>query len=123
MGGGGAVEYADAFFCFTITFRTPLLQLPLYSQYQFFLYQNISKLRDKRLSYNKIAEWLNKKNYLSARGKILKGNHVHSILKKKRLKDEKLERELPQVWFYFYLDIYDKSLINNLVYHLSKDSI
>ena len=45
------------------------------------------------MSYNKIAEWLNKKNYLSARGKILKGNHVHSILKKKRLKDEKLERK------------------------------
>ena len=111
LGDGGAVEYADAFFCFTITFRTPLLQLPLYSQYQFFLYQNISKLREKGLSYNKIAEWLNKKDYLSARGKILKGNHVHSILKKKRLKDEKLEREYPQVWSDFYLDIYDKSLI------------
>jgi hypothetical protein len=113
LGGGGAVEYADAFFCFIITFRTPLLQLPLYSQYQFFLYQNISKLRDKGLSYNKIAEWLNKKNYLSARGKILKGNHVYSILKKKQLKDEKLEREYPQVWSDFYLDIYDKSLIRS----------
>ena len=70
-----------------------LLELP-YSNFlfilniQFLLYQNISKLRDKGLSYNKIAEWLNKKNYLSARGKILKGNHVHSILKKKRLKDK-----------------------------------
>ena len=67
LGGGGAVEYADAFFCFTITFRTPLLQLPLYSQYQFFLYENISKLRHKGLSFNKIAEWLNKKGYLSSR--------------------------------------------------------
>ena len=113
LGDRYALLYADAFFCFTITFRTPLLQLPLYSQYQFFLYQNISKLRDKGLSYNKIAEWLNKKNYLSARGKILKGNHVHSILKKKRLKDEKLERKYPQVWSDFYLDIYDKSLIRN----------
>ena len=113
LGGKYAFIKADAFFCFTITFRTPLLQLPLYSQYQFFLYQNISKLRDKGLSYNKIAEWLNKKNYLSARGKILKGNHVHSILKKKRLKDEKLEREYPQVWSDFYLDIYDKSFIRS----------
>jgi len=74
LGDGGAVEYADAFFCFTITFRTPLLQLPLYSQYQFFLYENISKLREKGMSYNKIAQWLNKKNYLSARGKLFKGN-------------------------------------------------
>ena len=27
------------------------------------------------------------------RGRGLKGNHVHSIVKKKRLKDEKLEQE------------------------------
>ena len=111
LGGKYAFIKEDAFFCFTITFRTPLLQLPLYSQYQFFLYENISKLRKKRMSYNKIAELLNKKNYLSARGKMLKGNHVHTILKKKQLKDEKLEREYPQVWSDFYLDIYDKSLI------------
>ena len=61
MGGSGAVEYADAFFSFTITFRTPLLQLPLYLQYQFFLYETISKLQDKGLSYNKITEWINRK--------------------------------------------------------------
>jgi len=54
------------------------------------------------MSYNKIAEWLNKKGYLSARDKVLKGNHVHSILKKKRLKDEKLEREHPREWSEFY---------------------
>ena len=114
MGGKYASLKADAFFCFTITFRTPLLQLPFYSQYQFFLYQNISKLLDKGLSYNKIAEWLNKKDYLSARGKMFKGNNVHSILKKKRLKDEKLERKYPQVWSDFYLDIYNKSLISIL---------
>jgi len=111
LGDRYALLYADAFFCFKITFRTPLLQIPLYSQYQFFLYQNISKLRDKGLSFNKIAEWLSKKNYLSVRGKQFKGNHVHSIVKKKRLKDKKLEREYPQVWSDFYLDIYDKSLI------------
>ena len=33
-------------------------------------------------------------------------------LRKKRLKDKKLEREYPQVWSDFYLDIYDKSLIS-----------
>ena len=55
--------------------------------------------------------WLNRKGYLSVRGKMFKGNHVHSILKKKQPKDEKLEREYPQVWSDFYLDIYDKTLI------------
>jgi len=49
------------------------------------------------MSFNQIVELLDNKDYLSARGKLFKGNHMHSILKKKRLKDEKLEREYPQV--------------------------
>ena len=64
------------------------------------------------MSYNRIAEWLNSKSNLSGRGKLFKGNHVHSILKKKRLKDKKLEREYLQVWSDFCLDIGDKKLIN-----------
>ena len=43
---------------------------------------------------------------------MFKGNHVHSILKKKRLKDEKLEREYPEVWFDFSLEVVDKTLVN-----------
>ena len=35
------------------------------------------------MTFNQIAEELNKKGYLSARGKVFKGNHVHSIVKKK----------------------------------------
>ena len=41
-----------------------------------------------------------------------KGNHVHSIVKKKRLKDENLEREYPEVWSDFNLDVFDKTLVN-----------
>ena len=56
--------------------------------------------------------WLNKKGYVSVRGKKFKGNHVHSIVKKKRLKDEKLEREYPEVWSDFSLEVFDKTLVN-----------
>ena len=76
---------ADCFFHFTITQRTPILQQPSYSDYQYFLYETISELRDKGLTFNQIADELNNKGYLSARGKVLKGNHVHSIVKKKRI--------------------------------------
>ena len=48
------------------------------------------------------------------RGKKFKGNHVHSIVKKKRLKDEKLEREYPEEWSEFSLEVVDKSLVNLL---------
>ena len=112
----GACRYAllntDFFFCFTITQRTPHLNFPLYSEYQFFLYETITTLRKKGKTFDQIAQWLNKKGYLSVRGKKFKGNHVHSIVKKKRLKDEKLERVYPEVRSDFYLDIFDRTLIN-----------
>ena len=101
----------DFFFCFTITQRTPHLNVPLYSEYQFFLYETITGQREKGKNFDQIAEWLNKEN-LSVRGKKFKGNHVHSIVKKKRLKDEKLEREYPEVWSDFSLEVIDKRLVN-----------
>ena len=35
-------------------------------------------------------------------------------LQKKRMRDKKLEREYPEVRSDFYLDVYDKSIINNV---------
>ena len=77
-------------FKFTITYRHPPFSVPQYSEYQFFLYKTITEQREKGKTFDQIAEWLNEKGYLSVRGKKFKGNHVHSIVKKKRLKDEKL---------------------------------
>ena len=34
-------------------------------------------------------------------------------LQKKRMRDEKLERDYPEVRSDFYLDVYDKTIINN----------
>jgi hypothetical protein len=105
---------SDVFFCFIITYRTPLLQLPLYSQYQFFLYKTISDLREKGMTFNQVANHLNKKGILSVRGKKFRGAHVHSIIKKRRLKVEKLEKEYPEVRSDFRLDIFDKRIINQV---------
>ena len=35
-------------------------------------------------------------------------------MKKKRLKDEKLEKEYPKQWSDFSLEVVDKTLVNNL---------
>ena len=88
--------------------------MPHYTEYQYFLYETISKLREKGMTFNQIADHLNKKKILSARGKKFRGSHVHSIIIKKRVRDEKLEREYPEVRSDFYLDIYDKSIIFSL---------
>ena len=71
------VVEADCFFHFTISQRTPLLQMSLYSEYQYFLYETISELRDKEMTFNQIADELNRQGYLSARGKVFKDNHIH----------------------------------------------
>ena len=45
-------------------------------------------------------------------GNKFKGNHVHSIVKKKRLKDESLERQYPEEPSDFSLEVVDKTLVN-----------
>ena len=67
----------------------------------------------KENDFDQIAEWLNGKGYLSVRGKKFRGAHVHSIVKKKRLKDEKLEKEYPEQWSNFSLEVVDKTLVNS----------
>ena len=106
------VESTDLTYNFTITYRRPPFNVPQYSQDQFFLYETITGQREKGKTFDQIAEWLNEKGYLSVRGKKFKGNHVHSIVKKKILKDEKLERDYPEVWSDFSLEVVDKTLVN-----------
>tara|TARA_B100000989_G_C19460648_1_gene436058 strand:- start:61 stop:438 length:378 start_codon:yes stop_codon:yes gene_type:complete len=103
---------ADLTYNFTITYRRRSFNFPQYSEYQFFLYETITAHREKGKTFDQISNWFNQRGYLSVRGKKLKGNHVHSIVKKKRLKDEKLERQYPEVWSDFTLEVIDKTLVN-----------
>jgi len=48
------------------------------------------------MSFNGIAEWLNDNNYRTVRGKTFKSAHVHSIIRKRRIRDAKLEKEYPK---------------------------
>ena len=106
------VGNADLTYNFTITYRRPPFSIPNYSQYQYFLYETIIAHREKGETFDQIAEWLIERGYLSVRGKKFRGAHVHSIVKKKRLKDEKLERDYPEVWSDFSLEVIDKTLVN-----------
>ena len=63
------------------------------------------------MTFNQIANHLNKKKIVSVRGKKFRGGHVHSIIKRKRVRNEKLKEKYSEVRSDFYLDIYDKTLI------------
>ena len=108
---GRVFKNADVIFHFSITYRRPPFTVPQYSQYQFFLYETITAHREKGKTFDQIAEWLNEEGYLSVRGKNFRGAHVHSIVKKKRLKDEDLKKEYPEIRSDFYLDIFDKTIL------------
>ena len=108
----GNMKHIDNFYCFDVIQRVPLLQLPNYSGYQHFLYDTITNLRKKGMSFGKIALWLNKKGHKTPRGKVFKGTHVHSIVKKRRIRDEKLANKYPEVRTNFKLLIVDKTLVN-----------
>ena len=53
-----------AFLCFTVTIRTAGLSVPPYSDYQQFLHDNITELREEGWEYKQIAEWLRENGVL-----------------------------------------------------------
>ena len=108
---GWEFSIADLTFNFTLIYRSPALSGNHYSDYQLFLYQTISEHREKGMTFDAIAEWLNEKRYLTVRGKRFRGTHVHSILKKRLAKEELLKREYPPVWSDFSMEVVDKTIL------------
>ena len=102
---------ADLTFNFTLTCRSPALTGNYYSDYQLFLYQTITEHREQGLTFDAIAEWMNKEGYLTVRGKKFRGTHVHSILKKRLAKEELLNREYPPAWSDFSMEVVDKTIL------------
>ena len=74
--------------CLTAIVKVRIPQYPP-SAYQIFLYEKIKELKNSGLGYRKIAYWLNDNEYKTPRGHSFKSGHVYSILKKRRLRDEK----------------------------------
>ena len=107
----GGFSIADLTFNFTLTCRSPALTGNHYSEYQLFLYQTISEHREQGLTFDAIAEWLNKEGHLTVRGKKFRGAHVHSVLKKRLAKEELLNREYQPVWSDFSMEVVDKTIL------------
>ena len=77
---------------FSVTVSSNQLWSRPYSDYQFFLHNKISELRKQGLGYRRISNVLNKEGVLTVRGKVFTNSHVHSILKKKNIREERLNR-------------------------------
>ena len=78
---------------FSVTVTSNLLWSKPYSDYQFFLHNKISRLKEQGLGYRRISNVLNKEGILTVRGKVFTNSHVYSILKKKNIREERLNRK------------------------------
>ena len=119
----GGLFKADVTFNYSITYRSPALSGNYYSDYQLFLYQTISEHREKGMTFDAIAEWLNKEGYLTVRGRTFRGAHVHSILKKRLAKEKLLNREYPPVWSDFSMEVVDKTILMSDYAFLNKGKL
>ena len=61
-----------------------------YNSYQEFLYNLCTSLKKKGLGYRKISYYLNQNGYKSVRGKEIKNTSVYSILKKGKMRMERI---------------------------------
>ena len=81
---------------FTISIRTIHLWTSSYSDYQQFLFDKIKGLKDDFLTpigYRKISQIFNEEGLKTPRGSIFKNNHVHSIYKKGKIREERMNRK------------------------------
>ena len=117
MGFGGkspAETNTEVYLTFHLRVCVSHLNAQTYSQYQRFLYQEIIDLREKGWTFAKIANFLNEGGYSTVRGKMFQSSHVHSIVKKKRVRDERLTRRYEPRLSNFGLRLIDKSLIDQV---------
>ena len=78
---------------FTVTVSSSNLNNYFYSEHQQYLYDTIKELHGKGLGYRKISNWFNERDIKTPRGNEFKGNYVFSILKKAKIREERLNRE------------------------------
>lgn len=64
-----------------------------YSEYQAYLHNRITTLKQEGLGYRKIAKLLNSEGIKTPRNKEFLPASVHSILKKKKIRDTRINKE------------------------------
>ena len=63
-------------------------------------------------NYQQIADWLNDNGYKTPRGKKFRNTHAHSIVKKKKIREVRLDRTYEPKLTDFSLRLVDKTIIN-----------
>ncbi len=94
--------------------KTRNLLIAPYSEYQQFLHNTTTDFREMGWTFNQIAKWFNENGYQTVQGKKFFGTHVFSIMKKKRLRDKRLNQEVEREYKNFDLWFIERKLINQV---------
>ena len=81
---------------FSVSITTTKLWESNYSDYQQYLFNRICKYKECFLTpigYRKISQIFNEEGLKTPRGSTFKNNHVHSIYKKGKIREERINRE------------------------------
>jgi hypothetical protein len=97
------LSYRGDYLCFDVEVTSNQLWHTHYSPYQSFLHNKIKQLKAEGLGYRKIAKRLNEENIKTSRGNAFYPSSVYSILKKKKIRDERLnkvfDKKISKFWF------------------------
>ena len=63
-------------------------------------------------NYQQSADWLNANRYTTVRGKRFRNAHTHSIVKKKKNREIRLNKIYEPIISKFYIRFIDKTLVN-----------
>jgi len=80
------------FAIFDLIIQTNKLAVAPYSPYQRKLHRIILDMRNNGYSYNAIANYMNENGLKTPRGKLFRNAHAHSIIKKKAIRDNRLDK-------------------------------
>ena len=110
FGGKSSTDNIDAYLIFHLKLRASNLLVAPYTEYQQFLYETISKYLEEGWNYQQIADWLNDNGYKTPRGKKFRNAHAHSIVKKKKIREVRLNRTYEPKLTDFSLRFIDKTV-------------
>jgi hypothetical protein len=112
FGGKSSIKsHTEIYLIFHLKVRASHLSVAPYNEYQQLLFDMITDLRSKDWTFQRIADWLNDNGYSTVRGKKFRNAHAHSIVKKKKIRDVKVNKKYEPEICDFSLRFLDTTLI------------
>ena len=111
-GKSSTKSHTEIYLIFHLKVRASHLWVAPYNEYQHFLFETITNFREKGWNFQQIADWLNENDYTTARGKRFRNAHAHSIVKKKKIREVRLNRLYEPLISDFSIQFVDKTIVN-----------